>query len=185
MRMFYTIVMIFTLPFMIFRFLTLEINQSYLIIYGVICAAGLFVFLGSNIYLLRMLYQLQDLLRKYGHVKGYKGEMLFAVLFVCHLIFFHFTHLILEPIIIVLLNTSDEFACQEWLRNLYSWLRIVSGFEWSLTNQIMFIAVMSQMARIQKDYCRKLTFGEEQPALNDQILPFQLNETDEDDATLP
>ena len=99
--------------------------------------------------MLNLGWHLQRLLRDYGYVKGYVGEVVILTFFVLYFTG-NIKEFIVEPIVNLRVNTSD-YKCSA---NMQHFLWIVQDIYTAvipLAFQVIFLAVMWRLANIQDD----------------------------------
>ena len=87
------------------------------------------------------------LFRKYGHSKGYCGEIFLAISYTLFFFGRHVKYNIIRPILIFLINTSD-FECPEYMTHLNEFLGALDIFMFPLFFQVIFVSVMWQILKI-------------------------------------
>ena len=96
---------------------------------------------------------LQSLFRRNGLVTGYSGEIFIGIICVFKFIDMLITEI--EPVVIFLVYTNEQFVCNETLKNFLMVEYYYHLIIWPLTAQIVFIVVLWQLFRIQKESCKK------------------------------
>lgn len=99
-------------------------------------------------YLVIMSLNMQRIFRKYGQVKGYFAEVI--VLTDCFFCMGHLLFFTSKPILIFFINTLN-YECSSKMSRVMSVLEYWDLLCWPFSFQLVFIALMWQMSRIQKN----------------------------------
>ena len=114
---------------------------------------ALIVFFAAYGYLIDMALNLRRLFRKNGLVTGYTGEIFIGIICIFKFIDMLITEI--EPVVIFLVYTNENFNCNQTLKN-FLWVEYYYHLLiWPLSAQIVFIATLWQLFRIQKESCKK------------------------------
>lgn len=101
----------------------------------------------AHIYLIKMFFIMQELLRQHGHIKHKKGEVCVVV---CYLSFFcnMFINQIILPLVLVGVNFDDNYRCNEAMKRFISVCYGLANEVWPLSFQLMFFGLVWQMSRV-------------------------------------
>ena len=110
----------------------------------------LVVFVYGHLYILQMAFQLQEVYRRYSHIKGYWGEITFAFIYAVFMLGCGLpTRLLLEPLLLVKINTS-EYRCSIFMQQFLAVQYDLISFCWPLLVQIFFFCLYFQIVGTQE-----------------------------------
>ena len=108
------------------------------------------VVISTHMYLIAMGFTIQRILREYGFIEGYKGEILLICIYTIHFLSNMIRQFIIMPALLLRIDTSS-YECSHQVTGFMQVLYLTFRVGWPLGYQILFMTVMRQLSRVQNE----------------------------------